>query len=459
MSVVVVAPWANVTEDECLAKSSGGSGGADADVSTPLVAMGTLLVIGASFISCFGVNLQKLAHNKNASLPVEDRVSMYKMWQWWLGIFCMIMGSVMDMAALPFVPLSRVAALGASTMVANIVITPLFLKETLTRHDLVGCALAVSGTVVACLFGAGSETNVSSLCLLKYFSNALFIMYFAFVLMFLMSLYYLIIGFRRMQATLVRMEIIEDTLECVWLHANLEKLHGVPQDPTFRFVTGYGPQFYPCVHAVFAGTIGAQSVMFAKAVLKFLGNAIYSHEDSTMKSIGYMVLFLLPTGFCLYNQITYLNVSLQIYRDALFVLPVYQALWVSAGILSGLFFYQEYREIKNLHAALFGLGCFVSLAGLMVLARRECQTEQIVSPLSPRATNNASPALLSARSADHEVELFRIDEAEEDAKLRTRTLDHSYVNWVEHEYSASFNTNHTGGHHTPLADDITIPVN
>eukprot|EP01064_Diplonema_japonicum_P029099 TRINITY_DN4628_c0_g1_i1.p1 TRINITY_DN4628_c0_g1~~TRINITY_DN4628_c0_g1_i1.p1 ORF type:complete len:456 (+),score=76.42 TRINITY_DN4628_c0_g1_i1:55-1422(+) len=452
MTTVVLTPWDNMTEECGADEASGGSGEEDA-VSTPLVAMGTLLVIGASFISCFGVNLQKLAHNKNAMLPVEERVVMYKMWQWWLGIFAMVMGSIMDMAALPFVPLSRVAALGASTMVANIVITPVFLKETLTRHDLAGCVLAVSGTVIACLFGAGSESKVTTPCLLKYFTNPLFIMYFAFVTIFIVTLYYFIVGFRRMQATLVRMEIVEDTLECVWLHANLEKLEGVPRDPKFTFVTKFGPQFYPCVHAVYAGTIGAQSVMFAKAVLKFLGNAIYSNEDSTLTSLGYVCLFLVPTVVCLWNQITYLNISLQIYRDALFVLPVYQALWVSAGILSGLFFYQEYREIKNLNAALFGLGCFVSMAGLVVLARRESLTEM---PQSPRP-NGASPALLSARSADNdnELELFHIDD-DDNMKNKTRNFSTSYVNLGE-DGTSSFNTNH--GQHTPLprmvSDDVT----
>ena len=186
-------------------------------ISTPLVAMGTLLVLGASFISCFGVNLQKLAHNKNTARVLEERKNMYLMWQWWLGIIAMVMGSVMDMAALPFVPLSRVAALGASTMVANIIITPLFLKETLTKHDLCGCALAVAGTVIACLFGAGKEHAVSSPCLLSYFSAPLFVLYATVVTILLAFLYYHIICFKKKQRAMVNAGIIEDTLECVWV--------------------------------------------------------------------------------------------------------------------------------------------------------------------------------------------------------------------------------------------------
>ena len=186
-------------------------------VSTPLVAMGTLLVIAASFISCFGVNLQKWAHNRNSKLPVEERQNSCKMWQWWSGLLCMVMGSIFDMAALPFVPLSRVAALGASTMVANILITPVFLKEKLTKHDVIGCILAVTGTIVACLYGAGEEHNVHTPCLLSYFYAPLFLMYGSFVLIALLVLVYFMKGFTIMQRTLVEEGVIEDVLETVWV--------------------------------------------------------------------------------------------------------------------------------------------------------------------------------------------------------------------------------------------------
>ncbi|KAJ9459104.1 putative magnesium transporter NIPA8 [Diplonema papillatum] len=407
-------------------------GDSDRDgVGTPLVAMGTLLVIGASFVSCFGVNLQKLAHNKNLSLPIEERKSMYRMWQWWLGIVAMIMGSVMDMAALPFVPMSRVAALGASTMVANIMITPIFLKETLTSHDLIGCLLAVAGTTIACVFGAGEEHTVTSECLLTYFTAFLFFVYGGVVIVALMALYYFIIGFRRMEKALVRAGAIEDKLECVWLHENLECLDGIPRDKYFVFVTFFGPQFYPCVHAIYAGTIGAQSVMFAKAVLKFLGNAVYGTEgEGAGSSVAYTLLFLVPTVLCLWNQIHYLNASLILYRDALFVLPVYQALWVSMGILSGLFFYQEYREIQHVDAILFAVGCLVSMVGLVVLARRESKTAMI--PQSPSKLT-ISPALLSPRSADNDQELGNLHADVEEAEREISSSVHRSAKYASME--------------------------
>ena len=250
--------------DDCSAKEE-----EEKKIKQSLVALGTCLVIVASFISCFGVNLQKWAHNVNEILEPEMRVSMLKNWRWWLGIIAMVLGSIMDMSALPFVPMSRVAALGASTIVANIIITPLFLKEKLTAHDVVGCLITVVGTAVACFFGASGESELNSRCLLLFFTEKLFIAYIICIAIFLAVLFYFIEGYKRMEKSAKRHGIVGGTgqpgsLETVWIHHHLRLMESVPRDKHFVFVTAWGPQFYPAVHAIYAGTIGAQSVMFAK---------------------------------------------------------------------------------------------------------------------------------------------------------------------------------------------------
>ena len=242
---------------------------AEKKVSGGLVALGTMLVIFASFISCFGVNLQKWAHNVNEALSPSKRTNMVKNWRWWLGILAMIAGSVMDMSALPFVPMSRVAALGASTIVANIIITPLFLSEKVTKHDVFGCIVTVSGTALACYFGAGGEGDQDSKCILLFFVEPLFIAYMTGLLVILAALFYLIEGFKRMNCRCLAAGIVGGesqlpSLETVWVHDNLELVMSVPRDRHFVFITRFGPQFYPAIHAMYAGTLGAQSVMFAK---------------------------------------------------------------------------------------------------------------------------------------------------------------------------------------------------
>lgn len=343
-------------------------------VTNTMLIVGTLLVIGASFVSCFGLNMQKLSHNHTASLPVAQRRSVYRCWRWWTGLVLLVLGSAMDVAALPFIPLSRVAALGSSSLVANIIITPAFLKERISRHDLVGCGVAVIGTSIACYFGAVREPQLDTECMLRYLTEAAFVAYMCLVGAFCGMLAYLAIGFRRRQKLAEHAGIIGGTdqpmaLECVWAHNNSGLLRDLPHDASFPYVTRCGPQFYPTVHAAFAGTVGAQSVMFAKALAISLGQVIAGRD--TVRSAKLAAGLLLPTCGCLWGQIAFLNEALRIYCDAVFVLPVYQAFWVTWGIASGLIFYEEYRRVPQRHIAMFVVGVSTCLGGLFILSRRK----------------------------------------------------------------------------------------
>eukprot|EP00658_Telonema_sp_P-2_P024145 TRINITY_DN19689_c0_g1_i1.p1 TRINITY_DN19689_c0_g1~~TRINITY_DN19689_c0_g1_i1.p1 ORF type:complete len:469 (+),score=119.77 TRINITY_DN19689_c0_g1_i1:118-1524(+) len=351
-------------------------------VSTELQAIGTTMVITASFISTFGVNLQKWAHNKNKEIPLAERKPMIQNWRWWIGMGSMITGSLFDLAALPFVPQSRVAALGAVGIVANVIITPLFLGEKLTRHDLVGCAVVCVGCTLACIFGAGTEPEIDSTCLLDYFTAGLFIVYGVMLLVALGVLYYLIHGFFKVSNQVVEgKHCPDDMFDCVWAHHNQQICREYADSPAlwpFVYITRFGAQFYPFLVAAFGGMCGANSIMFAKAVLIFLKNSF-----SDALSLGYLALSLIPFGTCLFLQVTFLNKSLQIYPDALFVLPVYQSFWIVFGVAAGLIFYQEYEQLRGVDVFLFTLGVVLSLIGVQVLTMRKSKR-----PPSEQASGN-----------------------------------------------------------------------
>lgn len=352
----------------------GDTNGDENTVAVGLQIMGTIMVITASFISTFGVNLQKWAHNKNTEIPLEERKPMMKNWRWWTGMVCMITGSLFDLAALPFVPQSRVAALGAVGIVANVIVTPLFLGEEVTRHDIVGCVVVCVGCTIACVFGAATEPEIDSSCLLDYFAAGLFIFYAVSLVASLLVMYYLIHGFQVVVARLVEAEECpNDTFDCVWAHRNRGTCEKYTDDMwPFCYITKYGAQFYPFLVAAFGGMCGANSIMFAKAVLIFLKNA----ASGDASSAGYLMLFLIPFGACLFLQVTFLNKSLQIYPDALFVLPCYQSFWIVFGIAAGLIFYKEYQQLEGWHIFLFALGVIISLVGVKILAMRNSKTDK-----------------------------------------------------------------------------------
>lgn len=351
----------------------------DADrVPEGLLVMGTIMVIAASFVSVCGVNVQKLAHNRNQARPPEERRAMAKDWLWWSGMLLMLAGSLLDLVALPFVPQSRVSALGAAGIVANVIVTPLFLKERVSPFDIAGCAVTTVGCTVACIFGASAEPSLSSNCLLEYFAAEPFIIYAVIILLLLVLLMYLIEGFRRKKNAVIAAGLVHEqnhVFDTRWAHHNQDRVMSVIEYPgrrCFLYLPNRGPQFYPTVHVALAGIAGAQSIMLAKAVLIFLGNVFSGPQRA--KSGGLLMLFLVPFAACLWLQVTFLNIALKIYPDALFVLPVYQSFWIVFGIASGLIYYQEYRQISNLGIGMFTTGVLVSLAGVAILSKRKSRS-------------------------------------------------------------------------------------
>ena len=349
--------------------------------------LGDSLVVLACFMSCVGVNLQKWAHNHNEKLAADKRSSMYLSGRWWAGIGMMILASLMDLAALPLIPLSRVAALGSTTLVANVMLTPWFQRERLTRHDIVGCIMTVVGSASASYFGATRQADFNQEVLLSLITAPLFIHYTIAVVILVMIYLYLIDGFNQMEDELKRRGVLggvdqPEVLECVWAFDNLDEVVAAMADgdapltdsptthikPKQRFVLKFGPQFYPTVHASLGGLLGGHSIMFAKSTI-VLANEFY---DSL--SIITLALTLVGLGFTLLTilgQVHYLNKGLRIYKDVLFVLPVYQACWVVSGVASGLIYYQEYLRIPQSDLWFFVLGVAITLSGLLVLGMRK----------------------------------------------------------------------------------------
>ncbi|KAL0078805.1 magnesium transporter NIPA-domain-containing protein [Phycomyces blakesleeanus] len=75
---------------------------------------------------------------------------------WWLGISLMVLGEVGNFVAYGFAPASTIAPLGTTTLVANVILAPLMLKETFRARDFLGVILAVMGAAIV-VFSSNSE--------------------------------------------------------------------------------------------------------------------------------------------------------------------------------------------------------------------------------------------------------------------------------------------------------------
>ncbi|ORZ16914.1 magnesium transporter NIPA-domain-containing protein [Absidia repens] len=97
---------------------------------------------------------------------------------WWLGITLMILGEVGNFVAYGFAPASTIAPLGTTTLVANVIMAPLMLKEVFRKRDFVGIILAVAGAAIVVLSSNEQETALSPDLIMEALMQTRSIIYF-----------------------------------------------------------------------------------------------------------------------------------------------------------------------------------------------------------------------------------------------------------------------------------------
>eukprot|EP00656_Telonema_subtile_P009459 TRINITY_DN14445_c0_g1_i1.p1 TRINITY_DN14445_c0_g1~~TRINITY_DN14445_c0_g1_i1.p1 ORF type:complete len:276 (-),score=62.92 TRINITY_DN14445_c0_g1_i1:57-884(-) len=251
---------------------------------------------------------------------------------------------------------------------------------------------------MASWFGAHAESDLTPECLVESLAQPGFLLYFSLVLVYLAALMLLILS-RERRCNLEELKSLES--EHI-REPNKFELFAPGEGPA-EPVSQQEPSFldeapvlstkqYAFVYASFAGTAGAQSIMFAKGALELGYSAITGKS-----SVFYLFLCLPPFGLCLWCQVHYLNQALKMF-DALYVVPVYQIFWIVMGILSGLIFYQEYRNLDPVSSWMFAVGCVVNLVGVIILSQRQASP---ANELKAASDSNLSTGLLGP-SDEHE---------------------------------------------------------
>mmetsp|Transcript_6470 Transcript_6470/g.7404 ORF Transcript_6470/g.7404 Transcript_6470/m.7404 type:complete len:250 (-) Transcript_6470:243-992(-) len=117
----------------------------------------------------------------------------------------------------------------------------------------------------------------------------------------------------------------------------------------------------------FAGTIGGQSLLFAKSAVELLKDAFHG-SDAFWHVQTYAIIGMMTV--CLLLQITYLNDGLKNF-DSLFVIPVYESYWIIAGVIGGLVYFGEMEEFDSYQKHMFVLGTVITGSGLYVLTQKD----------------------------------------------------------------------------------------
>ena len=228
------------------------------------------------------------------------------------------------------------ARLAALTLIWNIFMSARFLGETYTRFDVYATATIFFGTVITIIYADHQEEAFTLEELKALYRRSKMVVYSVLMPLFIGAHYAGTVFVGRAQAA---------------------------QPP--RCTSNKWKQLQMVCYAGFAGSIGGQSLLFAKSTVELIKDAMGGQgvfkELETYVIMGMMV-------FCLYNQIMFLNGGLKRF-DALYVVPVYQAYWIISGTLGGLVYFKEFDTMSNTAFAAFVIGVSVTIGGVLLLTR------------------------------------------------------------------------------------------
>lgn len=337
--------------------------------------VGIALAIFSAILRNIGLSLQKLAHLREHTRLQEEatfgtRVSLsnsttscFQRPLWLTGLVLMVGSGIGDFLSLGFAPQSIIAPLSSFTLVANVFLAPIILKESVTKRDYISTLIIGAGCSLTVVFASHAESDYSVDSLFELFTAAGFFVYMLAVGLSFVALF----------ITNSRFDVVRRTDSSLY------------------------EQRYKAIHRItapaMAGLAGSQNVLFAKSASQLM---IFLAEGKTEVFARYetylvFIVFLLAIVF----EVKWLNEALMRF-DATFVVPVFQILWIAVSVGGGLVVYQEYKGMGLDQVFAFAAGILLTIIGVVILS-------------IPRISKEELEAMANAGSSDGDIEAHKLD--------------------------------------------------
>ena len=307
--------------------------------------IGIILSIAGSLFSTVSLALQRLSHKRNEALPVEEQLAANRQKLNIIGVVFLFFGSLVDFAALGFAPATVISCMGSLTLVLNMILAPILIREAIFLRDVCVNFIVIIGTLISVWFGPHNTPEYDLEDLARLMKEPTFIMYQSMFGIWVLSL------------IVVWMDLRKDVDSPTYLTG----LEAVTRRRLLRFS-------YPGL----AGSIGGFTAAYAKASIELIKTSILG--DNQFTHIGtYFIIFMMGGSVCL--QIKFLNAGLKRY-EAMYIVPVYQVFWIISGILAGMFYFHEVEGLSEKEVRLFSLGAGISITGIILHSKRSSYQDE-----------------------------------------------------------------------------------
>lgn len=284
-------------------------------MTAALVAICSLtLSLGAAV----GVNVQKLSMNRE-----ENGRKPFMQPLWLIGMAVIVVDAIGDFVFIGMAPQSMLAPLGSLSLGWNVILAPFFHREErVTRTTVLATAVIYVGSIISVLYAASSNPSYNLARIKELAGNPYFMNYLVFI--FLVQGILIVHGKRK----------------------GFKMLH----------------------FTALAGTLGGETLIFAKTSSELVKNAILKGEFDDLRN-PISILAVIMTIVTALTQLHVLNTGLAKF-EALIVVPVYQTFLNAFAITGGLIFFQEYRAMSRKDLTMYSIGLVITLVGVKMLVQQ-----------------------------------------------------------------------------------------
>jgi len=125
-------------------------------------------------------------------------------------------------------------------------------------------------------------------------------------------------------------------------------------------------RWHPLAYAAMAGSIGGQTVMFAKSMGEIV-KATAAGSNQFVYAFTYVILVCMIG--CMVGEQHFLASGLQLF-DAMLVVPVFSSAFMLVTVLGGAAYFDELNGFDTLSWVLFPLGIVLVVSGVLILSAR-----------------------------------------------------------------------------------------